>query len=144
MSIDLQVTNKNDLNELLDFIIDNELDKNISKLCKERKQKRKELKDSIVRKATKSFNSIQKKPSTKEQEILNVIKPNWLVSRHIENKWLILNPKSGKYCYLTYKPNKSKNIRWKISNGVVIKRLDLDRTDIVACFKQSPSFYSEE
>lgn len=141
--IDLRISNKKELNELLDFLIDNSLVKDIKSLCEERIEQRKEIMNNINKKVLSSFKKIKSSPSTLEIEILEILKPSWIVGRHSENKWLILNTKNGKYCYVAYCPCASKNVKWKISNGIVTKRLNLETSDIVACFKQSPSYYEK-
>ena len=134
--IDIDLKDKKEMNELLDFINDNKLD--IARLCKERKAiilKNKKILDSKINNA---YHRIIKHPNPIEEEILAVTQEhNIKINTYSKGVWIAINNK-GKYAWI-----KIKNEHFVLFNEDRIIRKNFDIQDLNFIMMNSDTIYED-
>lgn len=145
--IDIDITSKDDMKELYDFLIDNRIMTSVIKNARERKAERKNRKDTLLSELRDKYDSLLESPTELESDLLLKLRSGWLLTRrcldrkHVPYKWLVVDPATGRYCSVTHQPVKSRNVRWRVANGCCIERKDVSPEDIEFAFDCGDTIY---
>jgi hypothetical protein len=134
--IDIDLKDKKDVNELLDFINDSKI--NIEKLCKKRKETLRSNKKKLDGKINKAYKRILKNPSPVEEKILAVTQEHKIkINTYSKGVWIAINGK-GKYAWI-----KTMNEHFVLFNEEKIIRKNFDIQDLRFIMLNSDTIYED-